>query len=183
MRNRHRKSVTGFILNLLALFLLVGINNSSAATQTIPKGLIKLDGRPAPELKLNNMDGEAFDLANSKGHWVFVHFWASWCGPCRREMPTIQNMSSIMENTSLEIALVNTAETDDTAFSFIGIAAPDLIPLMDYDGLVTQKWQPRGIPSTFLVDPKGKLRYLALGGREWDSDEFIKFLKSILSRN
>jgi len=180
MRYRHQKSVTGFILTVLTLFLLAGINNSSAATQTIPKGLIKLDGRSAPELKLSNMDGGPFDLSESKGHWVFVHFWASWCRPCRYEMPLIQKMSSIMENTSLEIVLVNTAETDDAVFSFLGIAAPDLVPLMDYDGLVTQKWQPRGLPSTFLVDPNGKLRYLALGGRDWNSDEFIKFLNNIL---
>lgn len=175
-----KQSLHVFFLTTLITLFFVGANNVFAAKQTLPKGLITLDGRPALELKLNNMDGEAFDLSKSRGHWVFVHFWASWCGPCRREMPTIQSMSSILEKTSLEIVIVNTSETDDTVFSFLGIVAPDLIPLMDYDGLVTQKWQPRGLPSTFLVDPNGKLRYLALGGREWDSKEFLSFLKSLI---
>jgi len=56
-------------------------NNLQAAKQSLPTGLIELDGQPALELKLNNMDGEPFDLSKSKGHWVFVHFWASGVDP------------------------------------------------------------------------------------------------------
>lgn len=169
-----------FLWLLLATILYVLQSNVVHASDIkVPRGIIKLDGKPALALKLNDLDGNAFDLKNSKGHWVFVHFWASWCGPCRREMPTIQNMSTLLEKTTLEIVLINTAENDDTVFSFLGIVAPDMVPLMDYDGLVTRKWQPRGLPSTFLVDPQGKLRYLALGGRKWDSPDFIDFLKLI----
>jgi len=169
-----------FLIRILIVILLFISVSTVTTAQSLPKGLITLDGRPALELKLNNIDGEPYNLSNSKGHWVFVHFWASWCGPCRREMPTIQNMSSIMAKTSLEIVLINTAESEDMVFSFLGIVAPDLIPLMDTDGLVTQKWQPRGLPSTFMVDPEGKLRYLALGGREWDSKPFLNFLNSLV---
>ncbi len=56
----------------------------------LPKGLLVLDGRDAPPLVLNNMDGESWDIADARGRWLFVHFWAAWCGPCREEMPTIQ---------------------------------------------------------------------------------------------
>lgn len=156
---------------------------ASAETQVqIPPGIIVLDGKNVPPLKLKNMDGEPFDLANSKGHWVFVHFWASWCGPCRKEMPTIQSMSTQFKADKLEIVLVNTAESDDTVFSFMGIVAPDLTPLLDYDGLVTEAWQPRGLPSTYLVDPQGKLRYLALGGRPWDKPEYVQFLSKVAAQ-
>jgi thiol-disulfide isomerase/thioredoxin len=148
----------------------------------LPKGIIVLDGKSAPALKLKNMDGELFDLANAKGHWVFVHFWASWCGPCRKEMPTIQKVATQVPADKLEFVLVNTAESDDTVFSFIGIVAPDLTPLLDYDGLVTEVWQPRGLPSTYLVDPQGKLRYLALGGRPWDKPEYVQFLNKLISK-
>lgn len=176
---KYSPFLTNFFL--ITALTLTTTSDIHAVNPLIPKGIITLDGRPALELKLNNMDAEPYDLSKSKGHWVFVHFWASWCGPCRREMPTIQNMSTILEKTSLEIVLINTAETDDTVFSFLGIVAPDLDPLMDYDGLVTQQWEPRGLPSTFLIDPEGKRRYLALGGREWDNDEFLNFLKSLVN--
>ena len=146
-----------------------------------PKGVITLDGRPSPELKLSNMDGESFDLDDSLGHWVFVHFWAGWCVPCRKEMPAIQAMTQLVADTSLEVVLVNTSETDDAVFSFLGAVAPELETLMDYDGLVTQRWQPRGLPSTFLVDPDGKLRFLALGGREWNEPQYLEFLRKLAS--
>ena len=146
----------------------------------LPKGILTLDGRAAPPLVLNNMDGDSWDLSEARGHWVFVHFWATWCGPCRKEMPTIQAIFSKFEPQELEIVLVNTAETEDTVFGFLASVAPDITPLMDEDGLVTERWQPRGLPATFFVDPEGKLRYLALGGRPWDTPEYLDFIKQLI---
>ena len=166
-------------LIFLMIAMLAIYSSLTVADVAVPKGIIVLDGRPAPVLKLSTMDGEAFDLANIKGRWAFVHFWASWCGPCRKEMPTIQTMAQQLVDSPLQVVIVNTAETDDTVFSFMGIVAPDLTPLMDYDGTVTENWQPRGLPSSFLVDPQGRLRYLALGGRPWDKPEYLRFLQAV----
>lgn len=148
----------------------------------LPPGVMAMDGRPAPPLKLDNLDGEAYDLADSRGHWVFVHFWASWCGPCRREMPTIQKLTETLQDDRLEIVMVNTAETEDEVFSFLATVAPDILPLMDTDGMVTDAWQPRGLPATFLVDPGGRLRYMALGGREWHTPAYQDFLRSLVAQ-
>lgn len=165
---------------LVALLSLAVLAPLHAASET-PKGIIAMDGRPAGPLVLNDLDGESFDLSNSRGKWVFLHFWASWCGPCIKEMPTIQAISSEFENTHLEIILVNTAEDEDTIFSFMGTVAPGLGTLMDPDGLTTEDWQPRGLPSTYFVDPEGRLRYVALGGRPWNEGEYLAFLKGLLS--
>lgn len=80
----------------------------------------------------------------------------------------------------LKLVLVNTSETDDEVFSFLATVSPDLDSLMDRDGSVTERWKPRGLPSSYLVDPQGKLRYLALGGREWDSPAYLNFLQALL---
>ncbi|UCC55388.1 MAG: TlpA family protein disulfide reductase [Gammaproteobacteria bacterium] len=146
----------------------------------LPPGIMVMDGRPAPALRLDNIDGESWDISSRRGHWLFVHFWASWCGPCRREMPTIQKLMDALPDERLEIVLVNTAETEDQVFSFLGIVAPDAVPLMDTDGLVTESWQPRGLPATFLVDPEGRIRYLVLGGREWNTPPYLEFLRRII---
>lgn len=162
------------IFSLLVLLFFAG---TPVFAETLPKGIIHLDAKEAPALILNDMDGNLFDLSKFKGHWVFVHFWASWCGPCRKEMPTIQATLSEYKDSRLKFAIVNTAETEDAVFSFLGsVASDDIVPLMDYDGLVTERWQPRGLPSTFFVDPEGKLRYQALGGRDWQNAEYKKFL-------
>ncbi|MGD8559077.1 MAG: TlpA disulfide reductase family protein [Gammaproteobacteria bacterium] len=164
-----------------ALFILLLLYSMSVlAESTAPKGIIKLDGRPAPPLQLEDMDGNDYDLKESRGRWVFVHFWAAWCGPCRREMPTVQRMASLLEDQPVNIVLVNTAETDDTVFSFLGLVAPDMTTLMDRDGLVTERWQPRGLPASFFVNPKGNLEYIALGGRTWDDPRYLNFIKQLI---
>jgi thiol-disulfide isomerase/thioredoxin len=167
-----------FRSTLLAAWLLLTIPQALAA-ETRPKGIIEMDGRPAPALQLNDLDGEQYRLADSKGKWVFLHFWASWCGPCIKEMPLIQAISSEFDNSNLEIRLVNTAEDEDTIFSFMATIAPDLNTLMDPNGLTTEEWQPRGLPSTYFVDPDGRLRYVALGGRPWNTDDYLAFLRNL----
>jgi len=166
------------ITKTLFVLLLVFTANGTA-TEKLPRGVMRVDGLTAPDLQLDNIDGESYDLAATGGHWRFVHFWASWCSPCRREMPSIERMIPMLEDSALEFVIVNTAETEDAVFSFLGIVAPDLLPLMDYDGLVTQAWQPRGLPSTFLVDPSGKIQYQALGGRDWEQPAYVEFLRGL----
>lgn len=146
---------------------------------TPPAGVLKLDGRPAPALRLVDMDGKTVDLAQLKGRWVLVHFWASWCGPCRREMPTLPTLIKTFPAERLSVLLVNTAEGDDEVFSFLASVSPELATLMDRDGQTTERWQPRGLPSTFFVDPQGRLRYLALGGRDWESKAYLDFLREL----
>lgn len=165
--------------NYLWLILVLFFTIPSYAEITIPKGIIKLKGEKAPELNLKDMDGEPYNITQSKGKWAFVHFWAAWCGPCRREMPTIQKMHELLTDVPIDIVLINTAEDDDTVFSFLSSVAPNLNSLMDRDGVVTERWQPRGLPATFLVSPEGTLEYIALGGRTWDKPEFQNFIKQL----
>ncbi|MFA7387319.1 MAG: TlpA disulfide reductase family protein [Thiohalobacteraceae bacterium] len=164
---------------LLALW--VGVGAASDEGNALPRGVIELESYPAPPLRLEDMDGNAYDLKEDRGSVVFVHFWASWCGPCREEMPAIQRMWNVLEQEGLKIALVNTAEDEDTLFTFLAAHAPDIRPLMDADGQITEAWKPRGLPATYLVDRAGQVRYQALGGRPWDEAAYIDFLRVLLA--
>jgi thiol-disulfide isomerase/thioredoxin len=163
------------MISLLLAFSGSGFANN----QLLPKGILPVVDRVAPPLVLTDIDGGRFSLAEQKGKWVFVHFWASWCGPCRREIPAIQRLLETNKNKALVFAIINTAESEDTIFNFLGVIAPDITALMDRDGLVTEAWKPRGLPSTYLVDPEGVIRYQALGGRPWDKPEYMGFLNSL----
>jgi thiol-disulfide isomerase/thioredoxin len=125
------------------------------------------------------MDGEIFTLSSVRGKWVFLHFWASWCGPCREEMPAIRNMADELGNDKLEIVLINTAENEDTIFSFLAEIGMDMNSLIDADGQVTEKYKPRGLPTTMLIDPDGNLQYQAIGGREWQQATYTDFLRKL----
>ncbi len=165
---------------LLSLFYCM---NSIAANVETPKGVIALTEKPAPHFRLADLDDNWLDSNNLKGQWAFVHFWASWCTPCREEMPAIARMAEKMRDENLAIVLINTAENEDAIFSFMGIVAPDLNTLIDRDGLATERWQPRGLPATYLVDPEGMLRYQALGGRPWEEPAYIGFLRALTRKS
>lgn len=167
------------LLTLSAVLIMLA--TTPAAATDLPQGVIPVAAKPAPPLQLDNLDGEAYDLENMQGRWRFVHFWASWCGPCRKEMPAIQNMAAILQPEGLRLAVINTAEDEDTVFSFLSAHAPHLRPLMDRDGQVTEKWQPRGLPATYLVDPDGQVRFQALGGRDWDIPAYLTFLRQLMA--
>ena len=160
------------------LWLLV----SSVSAAEPPPGMIKLGGGPAPALKLSDLDGKVVDLAQSRGRWVLVHFWATWCGPCRREMPTLAQLTHALPAERLTVYLVNTSEGEDDVFAFLASVSPELSTLLDRDGQVTERWQPRGLPASFLLDPQGRLRYLALGGRDWASAPYLKFLRELSAK-
>jgi len=165
---------------LVLLWLSLTSPGMAVEPMELPKGILQLDPYPSPTTELKDLDGEPYNLKEDKGAWVFVHFWASWCGPCREEMPAIQNMANTLQPEGFKLAMINTAEDEDTVFSFLSAHAPDVRPLMDRDGQVTEKWQPRGLPATYLVDPNGQVRYQALGGRAWDTPPYLTFLRDLM---
>lgn len=153
----------------------------AAEWPALPGGILELEAHAAPGTVLDDLDGEPYALRDDLGEVVFVHFWASWCGPCREEMPAIQRMWNELEPEGLRIALINTAEDEETVFSFLAGHAPEIRPLMDRDGQITERWSPRGLPATYLVDRRGWVRYQALGGRAWDRPEYLAFLRRLLA--
>ncbi len=163
---------------LLAILILI-LTSTAAAEISLPFGIRAYPEKPAPQLQLETIDGETVDLQALRGKWVFVHFWASWCGPCRMEMPAIEKLRQLIPEHELSIVMVNVAEDEDTIFSFLAEVTPTLESYMDKDGQAVEAWQPRGLPATYLVDTDNTIRYQALGGREWNQPEYLNFLKRI----
>lgn len=160
----------------LIIFCIAIIGNS----ESLPTKIIPLDNAVATNFKISNYDGKQYELATSRGKWIFLHFWASWCGPCRREMPLVYQLQKQFKDKNIDFILINTAEDEDTIFEFLGSVAPDLHSYMDRDGELTELWAPRGLPTTFFIDPKGRKRFLALGGRPWDKPKYQQLLIKLL---
>lgn len=177
------KSLPDFIKQcfLIAIILISTSVSADTLDTKPPFGIRNYDVGTAPDFTLQDIDGERFTLKQSKGHWIFLHFWASWCGPCREEMPAIQRLADSFQDEHFKIVMINTAEDEDTIFEFLGAINVELNSLMDVDGQVTEVWKPRGLPTTFLINPKGEIKYQAIGGREWDSPKYIKFLRQLIS--
>lgn len=168
------------LILMLGLLMVSMPDNAVAKESKLPFGIREYNIGLAPNFKLEDIDGEMFDLKSTRGRWVFLHFWASWCGPCREEMPTIQTLSEIIDEDKLHFVLVNVAEDEDTIFKFLGIVAPNLTSMMDAEGQIAEIWKPRGLPTTFLIDPDGRVRYQAVGGREWGQPVYTRFVQLLI---
>lgn len=165
----------------LIMLLAASAPGLAAGQKALPGGILELDAYAAPDTALDDLDGVSYALQNDRGSVVFVHFWASWCGPCVVEMPAIQRMWDELGKEGLKLVLINTAEDEETVFSFLAAHAPDIRPLMDRNGQITEAWSPRGLPATYLVDRHGQVRYQALGGRPWDEPVYLDFLRQLIN--
>jgi cytochrome c biogenesis protein CcmG, thiol:disulfide interchange protein DsbE len=124
------------------------------------------EGFLAPDFSLQNQQGETIQLSDLRGQAVLVNMWASWCGPCKAEMPAMQEVYEEYSDRGFTILAVNTTFQDDRdgALSFargLGLTFPILF---DLDGAVSQKYQVRAMPTSFFVDQEGIIRRVVFGG-------------------
>ncbi len=148
------------------------------AAPLIPLG----ERKPAPELKLHDIDGKRHDLAALRGKVVLVNFWATWCPPCRREMPSMQRLYQSLPRDAFEILAVNVGEDDGTVFAFTGTLDPSpAFPLLlDRDSEALRKWPAKGLPTSFVIDKQGRMALRAVGGREFDSPAVAAQFKALI---
>jgi peroxiredoxin len=163
-------------LQRLAGLLLAILSLPTLAAQT----LTPLEDRPnAPELELPDLDGHVHRLADYRGKVVIVNFWATWCPPCRAEMPSMQRAWEALKDQGIVLLAVNVGEDEDQVFTFTNDYPVEFPLLLDQDASTTGKWPVRGLPSTYVVDPEGRLVYRAIGGREWDDPKLLAPIRAL----
>ncbi len=138
---------------------------------------------PASDFELQNMDEEKIKLSDYRGKVVLLNFWATWCPPCIREMPSMQRLQQQIGTKNFKVIAVNQMEEIDDVFIFSGQLEKDLTfdILFDTSSRVSQDYAVRGLPTTYLIDKKGNIRYRAVGGREFDHVEVIKIVKQLIA--
>jgi len=149
----------------------------------VPQTLTEVAKRPqAPDFVLEDIDGKKRRLSDLRGKVVLVNFWATWCPPCRREMPSIERLSHVLKGADFAILAVNVAENLDTVFSFTGTLDPvPTFPIVfDRDSGVLKAWPVRGLPTSFVLDKQGRIAYRAVGGREFDDPAILAQLRKLL---
>ncbi len=132
-----------------------------------------------PALKLNSLQGSAVDLEQFKGKLVMVQFWATYCTPCRVEMPSMNRLQTKLGENFVILA-VDMGEGVDEVQQFVDEVKPEFTILMDEDGSALAAWKVFAAPATFIVDPAGKIQYTMFGATEWDSEEMVDQLKSLM---
>jgi peroxiredoxin len=121
------------------------------------------EGGPTPPLALKTPSGRMLDLATLRGKVVLVNFWATWCAPCVEEMPALARLRDRFAPRGFEVIAVNQGEMPERVQEFMGRAGLDLPVLMDRNKEASRAWKVRALPTTFVVDPQGRIRLFAEG--------------------
>ena len=134
-------------------------------------------GRTDYDWPLLTLDGEEASFAQFRGRTVFLNVWATWCGPCVSEMPSIEKLHRSISDDGIAVILV-TAESPETVRDFMGSKGFHL-PVYLTPGDVPAEFATPGVPATFVVDPDGLILFRHVGAADWDDDACREFLRSL----
>ncbi|MGQ0546941.1 MAG: TlpA family protein disulfide reductase [Betaproteobacteria bacterium] len=136
--------------------------------------------QPAPPFELEDLEGETHRLADYRGKVVLVNFWATWCAPCREEMPGLQRLRQALAGKPFVVLAVNVAEGRRVAANFMEGMPYGFTVLLDGDGSTTKAWGARILPATFVLGPEGEVRIRHFGILDWSSAEAQRRIAGLL---
>jgi len=135
--------------------------------------------RLAPDFELPGEDGKSYRLSDYRGRVVVLNFWATWCPPCREEMPSMERARKALTNDGVVLLAVNVGEDADTIFSFTATYPVEFPLLLDRHEKVIKQYPVIGLPTTFVIDPDGYMTHRAIGGRDWDDPGILNALRAL----
>ena len=154
----------------------------AAATASFAEADLKpFKGESMPSLAGADVQGKPFDLARLRGRVVVVNFWATWCEPCRDELPSLERLQKSRAGKRLDVITVNFGEQPERIKAFLDREFVELRVVLDRDKDAAGRWKVGGLPMTFIVDAGGRVRYQAFGERKWDSPQTLAVLDKLLA--
>ena len=160
---------------LIAVFTLVWLQSAKYEPLAI--------GKPAPDFSLPDLNEKPYRLSEFRGKVVFLNFWATWCKPCREEMPSMEILNKNFEKDGLVILAVSidrvTTTKDIPPFvKGMNLTFPVLI---DSWGRTDKPYKRMGVPETFIIDQEGIIREIVIGPRDWTRLDSLQVLTKLLN--
>ena len=137
-------------------------------------------GGPPPAFELQDLQGRVHRLADYRGKVVLVNFWATWCEPCRDEMPSMTRLRESLAGRPFEVLAINLAEPLSRIERFLEKVPVGFPVLRDRDTAVAKAWGARVLPASYLVGPDGRIRYAAYGELDWTAEPAQRRVRELL---
>jgi peroxiredoxin len=159
---------------LLALAVLTAAATMTAAAATLQTGA------PAPAFQLNSNAGKPMALADFRGQIVLLNFWASWCGPCRQEMPILEQLNRQYHGKGVTLLGVNVEPDSAAAVQWLK-ATPVTFPILfDTESKVSSLYEVAGMPNTVIIDRKGLVRYIHRGYSAGAENDYLNQIRALI---
>lgn len=164
--------MNGFKLGFFGLILGMSVTSIPAST-----GLV---GQPAPDFALKSASGDNLRLSEYRGEVVMINFWATWCGPCRQEMPLLDELYGRYERVGFELLGVNIDDDSGKAMDMIAELGVRFPVLFDADKSVSERYEVETMPVTILVDRNGTVRHVHQGYKPGYEDKYLTEIRALL---
>ncbi|MBN2057837.1 MAG: TlpA family protein disulfide reductase [Candidatus Saganbacteria bacterium] len=172
----HRKALRYIALFLLVCFWVQGLGAGVQAMGKVPR---------APEAKLvaasnftlRGLKGNVHRLSDHQGKLVFLHFWTTWCPPCRSELPTIQQMHNDSDKNKFVVLAVSVDEPQERVKQYVDNEGHTFPVLLDSDGKIARLYGIRAFPTTIIIDRSGRIIGRITGARHWRWSEFLPLIQ------
>jgi thiol-disulfide isomerase/thioredoxin len=133
-----------------------------------------------PSIELTDLLGNTHRLADYRGKVVLVNFWATWCAPCREEMPSLERLRQALAGRPFVVLAVNVGEGGRVAGDFMNAMPHGFTVLLDRDGGTTRAWGARILPATYVLGPDGEVSFRHFGALDWSGAEAQRRITALL---
>lgn len=166
-------------MRLVLLILMVGVITFTIYSNlSKEKNSVLQVGDEAPDFVLTDMNGERHQLSDYRGQGVFLNFWGTWCKPCEREFPLMDQQYQKVQDEGLQILAVNIGESDFAVQKFIDRLNLSFPVLIDHNKSVMETYNINPLPTTFLVNPEGKIEKIITG--EMSEEAIKEYMEQIM---
>jgi peroxiredoxin len=178
-----RRTRAGRLATIIALLGVLPLGTAATASdhRLQAMGMAKLPATAAPDFTLPDLEGRQVSLHDYRGKVVFLNFWATWCLPCREEMPAMERLHQAFQSQGLAILAVNLKESPDKVKAFLDQHQLSFTALLDGSGAVLRDYQVMGLPTTYLISREGTLLARGVGGRDWTRAEGEDLIQELLA--
>jgi thiol-disulfide isomerase/thioredoxin len=164
----------------VSLIATQAVDGNGSATSELIEVPRRTDGQK-PSFSLDDLAGVQHDLSNVPGRLVLVHFFATWCEPCREELPALQRLSERSEVSALAVFAISVGEPDERVRRFFGANPLKFPVVLDRDREVAKKWRIQTLPTTYVLDRGLEPRLMVEGEFQWDRVKAEQLLDAVLS--
>jgi peroxiredoxin len=161
------------------------VGKAAVATEHLfeAMGMAKVPGQTAPDFTLPSIDGQQFSLQQYRGKVVFLNFWATWCIPCREEMPALEQLHRKYQSEGLAVLAIDLKESAEQVKAFFQKHTLSFPSFIDHNGSVFRDYLVAGMPTTYLIGRDGQLLARGIGGRDWMRTEAHELIRALVRKN